>query len=112
MNYGCLLMLLLIWIVLWLGSSLAVDRFIKYLYDYQTKTWEAIGKPRGMFFHPKGSSYVSYARLSYYWEHELPVLIPEDQIVKSHYARIMIWKKWVTRYLILFLPLVTLGEFM
>ena len=105
-----LIMLITAWLILFLGSSFAVDRYLEYLHQFKNNTWVEIGRPRGMFFAPKGSSQLSSVKLSFSWHKELPASIREDKEAMKLHSKVLDWGKFIKWYAILFLPLVIINR--
>lgn len=104
------IILILVFIVIWLFSSIAFDEFIEYQHDKYKKYWVIDGRPRGMFFNPKGSSVISFWSVSLCMTNKLPYWAENDDIAISLYNKLMIWKKISLYYLIAFFPLLILGK--
>jgi hypothetical protein len=111
MNHVYIFLLFIIWGVFWIVSSYVVDAYIRYLHEFRSDAWRELGKPRGMFFKPKGSSYNSFIKLSFSWNKGMPDSISKDEVALSNYSKILVWDKIIKWYAILFIPLIIIGEF-
>ena len=108
MNF--ILLLFLIGLVLFIGSSISTDKYIEYLHEFNQDAWKEIGKPRGMLFNPRGSSYFSFVILSFSWVRDLPEEIFNDEVAMKLRARILVWGKFIKWYSIMLIPLTIVSK--
>jgi hypothetical protein len=101
--------LFLVWVFLWVASSVSVDNLIKYQYENYFEQWKRNGRPRGMFYIPKNSTYLGYYTLVFCPEKEIPVWVSEDSTAMCLFKKVLFWKKIVIIYFIMFLPLVIIS---
>jgi hypothetical protein len=90
-------------ILIWLIGSLAVDRVIEYQHVHYYNEWINSGKPRGMFFNPKGSSYFIK-----WWRSEVPDWMAGDIKALSLHKKAELWMQITKYYLISFFPIMLL----
>ena len=96
-------LLFISFIPIWLFGSLAVDKETEYQYTHYYTEWVKSGKPRGMFFNPKGSSYFVK-----WWRSEVPDwMAGDDEALKLH-KKAELWAKITKYYMILFFPVLVL----
>jgi len=96
-------LLFISFIPIWLFGSLAVDRVIKYQYTHYHTDWINGGKPRGLFFNPRGSSYFVK-----WWSSEVPDWMSGDDEVLTLHKKAELWMKVTKYYLIAFFLLLLL----
>lgn len=96
-------LLLALFVPIWLFGSLAVDRVIKYQYTHYYAEWKNGGKPRGMFFNPKGSSHFVK-----WWSSEVPNWMADDTEALSLHKKAELWMKITKYYIIAFFPILLL----
>jgi hypothetical protein len=101
-----LLLISAVWVVLFIGSSLAFDDFIEYQNIHRHEYWLKDGKPRGMFYKPKGGSFISMYILSFKLPKNYPDWAKNDQAAEALYSKYKLWGKLTKWYAIAFLPLV------
>ena len=89
-----LVSLFLVFLFLWVRSSIAVDDLIKYQFDHFHDVWISDGKPRGMFFNPKNSSYASFCTVSFRlsWVGK-PSWVGKDSNAENLYRKLEFWDK-------------------
>ncbi len=100
-----LLVITIVWVVLFIGSSLAFDNFIEYQNIHRHKYWLKDGKPRGMFYNPKGGSFISMYVISFTLPKNCPDWAKNDQVAADLYSKYKFWGKLTKWYAIAFLPL-------
>ncbi len=96
-------LLLAAFVPIWFLGSLAVDDVIKYQFTHYYSEWVNDGKPRGMFFNPKGSSHFVK-----WWKKEVPEWLADDDEAISLHKKAEIWMRITKYYLIAFFPLMIL----
>jgi len=88
---------------IWIFGSLAVDKVIEYQYTHYNTEWVSGGKPRGMFFNPKGSSYFVK-----WWRSEIPGWMAGDHKALELHKKAELWMKITKYYMISFFPVLVL----
>jgi hypothetical protein len=107
-------LLIILWILLFIVSSIAADNLIEYQYEHYREAWKFDGSPRGMFFNPKSSSYFPYA-----WPMDIvnrlalkgaqPAWIEDtDETALKLWKKVKLTEKIVKYYLLAFFPLLIL----
>lgn len=91
-------------------NSYTFDRVIRYQFENHFDAWSSDGKPRGMFFNPKGSSTLAFWKASFIISKAMPEWIVEDSNAITEYKKYIFWGKVTKWYLILFFPLLILGK--
>jgi len=104
-----LIFLITIWILIFILSSKAFDDLIEYQYENYKDEWLASRKPRGMFFNPRGSSYLSFCIESMFTYRNKPDWLKGDRNAENLYKKITFWKTIVKWYVIAFIPLVIIA---
>jgi len=104
-------LLILIFIFIWVFSSLSFDRVIEYQYENYREQWIMDGKPRGMFFHPKGSSYFSFWLTCFTLHKDLPDWVKNDNNAIAIYKKLKFWNKATKYYLITLFPTLILIQY-
>jgi len=104
--------LLIIGLLLWVISSRVADRLIEYQYLHHNDAWLIDGKPRGMFFNPSGSSYISFCIVGFKlgWKSEVPGWVITDNEALKLYENVKLWNKLTKYFLIAFFPLLVIGK--
>jgi hypothetical protein len=100
-----LIFLFLVWVFLWVASSLSFDNLIKYQYENHFEQWKESGCPRGMFYKPKNSTFWGYYALAFRSTKEITVWVNDDSTAMHLLKKVLFWKKIVVIYFIMFLPL-------
>jgi hypothetical protein len=98
------LLLILTFIFIWVSGSIRFDGFIKYQYENYQDEWLDDGKPRGMFFNPKESSYLYFWIQTFTLYRGIPMWAEDDAVAIKKYGKIQFWAKITKIYLILFFP--------
>lgn len=70
-----------------------IDEIIKYQFLTHRDKWERDGKPRGLFFNPENSSYISFNIVSVKLYFTKPSWIIEDERAIKLYIRFKFWTK-------------------
>jgi hypothetical protein len=97
-------LLLLLFFVIWLFNSMAFDRLIEYQYQNYHEEWLSDGKPRGMFYKPKGSSVLTFWLKSFTLHKKTPYWASDDDNAIALHNRLVFWQKVVKWYFIGFIP--------
>lgn len=96
--------------VIWLMSSYTFDNVIRYQFDKHYDAWVKDGKPRGMFYKPRGGSTLAFWKASFVLSKEMPEWVTNDSNALSEYKKYIFWSKIAKWYFILFFPLLILGK--
>lgn len=105
-----ILILISTFVVIWLANSITFDGIIRYQFEEHYDEWVEDGKPRGMFFNPKGSSTLAFWKASYILSKERPVWVDEDAKALSTYNKYVLTSKISMWYMVLLFPLLILGK--
>ena len=90
-------------IPIWIFGSFAFDRVIEYQHAHHYTEWVSNGKPRGMFFNPKRSSYFVK-----WWRSEVPDWMTGDNEALKLHDKAELWAKITKYYMISFFPVLLL----
>jgi preprotein translocase subunit SecG len=107
-----LAVLMIIWVVLFIVSSVAFDKIILHLFEHENATWKALGKPRGFFIKPKGSSRIGMWKLSYSRDMPSSLELLNSEVISSNWAKLEVMNKVTKWYAIVFLPLAIVAVLM
>jgi len=104
--------LLILGLLLWCISSRVTDRLIEYQYLHHNDAWLIDGKPRGMFFNPEGSSYISYCLVGFKlgWKLDVPAWVTDDNEARMLFENVRFWNKITKYFLIGFFPTLVIGK--
>jgi hypothetical protein len=98
-----------IWFLIWLASSIAFDNLLKYQYVNHKSEWNNMGSPRGMFFNPKGASYLAFYTSVFSLPRSRPSWVENDEKANYLYSKYIFWGKVIKWYALLFIPLLILA---
>ena len=109
-----ILLLLVTGVVVFLIDSLTFDRLLEYQHDNYFDQWVSDGKPKGMFYSPKGASVMSFWRSAFAMTSEIndgiPAWAENDKRAIALIFNVRKSHKLVMFYLVLFFPMFVLAK--
>lgn len=89
----CVSIFFIVYLLVGLRCTLLVDSLIRWLHKKDNDIWESLGKPRGLFFNPSQSSYISYICLSFQLSFHKPCWLADSLFADTLYAKFNFWQK-------------------